>query len=585
MLKMDRKGKKQSNPKPTKDGKKLKRPLNRFEIEQNVGDKSTSSKKLKTVDKDIDIDPTISYRILNFFSVFPVMAGFLCCKTCGSEIEFHETSKRGLGFKLVIKCKECDPKYIESCPLISNAYEINKRFIFAMRLLGIGLNGAEKFCGLMDLPRPIFRSFYDSLVKQIHTAAKSICNISLKSSAQEEKMKTAEALNVQETTEITVSGDGSWKKRGFSSLFGVSSLIGYYTSKVLDISVKSSFCKACTFWEKRSNTVEYEEWLQSHTDECTANHEGSSGKMEVDGIREMFLRSEDLHNVRYINYIGDGDSKTYKAIVDSVPYPVTKKECINHVQKRMGARLRKCKKENKGLGGKGKLTAKLIDDLSTFYGLAIRRHQNSVDEMYKAIWSTLYHKSSSDDNPKHDYCPEGPNSWCTWQRAKAARQSDYTHKTPLPDVVIDAITPIYKDLSDKRLLEKCLGGFTQNNNESFNNMIWSIDPKTTSSGGIVVEIAASIAVCIFNDGYTDVLKIMELLGIRIGLSASQFRDYKDDQRLSLADLRTQAATREERLRRKQSRNEAEELAIASEGTSYAPGLDALWFVTKFYRFI
>ncbi|XP_032687666.1 uncharacterized protein LOC116851889 [Odontomachus brunneus] len=195
--------------------------------------------------------------------------------------------------------------------------------------------------------------------------------------------------------------------------------------------------------------------------------------------------------------------------------------------------------------------------------------------MYKAIWSTLYHKSSSDDNPKHDYCPEGPNSWCTWQRAKAVRQSDYTHKTPLPDVVIDAITPIYKDLSDKRLLEKCLGGFTQNNNESFNNMIWSIDPKTTSSGGIVVEIAASIAVCIFNDGYTDVLKIMELLGIRIGLSASQFRDYKDDQRLSLADLRTQAATREERLRRKQSRNEAEELAIASEGTSYAPGLDAL----------
>jgi len=116
-----------------------------------------------------------------------------------------------------------------------------------------------------------------------------------------------------------------------------------------------------------------------------ANHKGSSGKMEIDGIREMFLRSEDLYGVRYTNYIGDGDSKTYKAIVDSMPYPITKKECINHIQKRMGARLRKCKKENKGLGGKGKLMAKLIDDLSTFYGLAIRRHQNFVDEMYNAI--------------------------------------------------------------------------------------------------------------------------------------------------------------------------------------------------------
>jgi len=36
-----------------------------------------------------------------------------------------------------------------------------------MRLLGIGLNGAEKFCGLMDLPRPIFQSFYDRIVKQL----------------------------------------------------------------------------------------------------------------------------------------------------------------------------------------------------------------------------------------------------------------------------------------------------------------------------------------------------------------------------------------------------------------------------------
>jgi len=65
------------------------------------------------------------------------------------------------------------------------------------------------------------------------------------------------------------------------------------------------------------------------------------------------------------------------------------------------------------------------------------------------------------------------------------------------------------------------------------------------------------------------------------LSASQFRDNKDKQRL--ANFRAQAATREERLRRKQSRNETEEVAI-TEGISYAPGLDALWFITKCYHF-
>lgn len=29
-----------------------------------------------------------------------------------------------------------------------------------------------------------------------------------------------------------------------------------------------------------------------------------------------------------------------------------------------------------------------------------------------------------------------------------------------------------EDLSDKELLKKCLGGFTQNNNESFNALVW-----------------------------------------------------------------------------------------------------------------
>jgi len=42
--------------------------------------------------------------------------------------------------------------------------------------------------------------------------------------------------------------------------------------------------------------------------------------MKVVEILEMFMRSEDLHSVKYINYIGDGDSKTYKDIVDAKLY-------------------------------------------------------------------------------------------------------------------------------------------------------------------------------------------------------------------------------------------------------------------------
>lgn len=76
----------------------------------------------------------------------------------------------------------------------------------------------------------------------------------------------------------------------------------------------------------------------------------------------------------------------------------------------MGTRLRNLKKNTKVLG-KGKLTRKLIDELSIYYGLAIRRNKDSVEDMRKEIWATFYHKISTDSKPQHDFCPTGENSW------------------------------------------------------------------------------------------------------------------------------------------------------------------------------
>ena len=72
--------------------------------------------------------------------------------------------------------------------------------------------------------------------------------------------------------------------------------------------------------------------------------------MEVDAITEMFHRSQKNYGVKYVNYIGEGDSKTYTGIINSAPYsaiPINKKECIGHVQERMGTRLRECKKKKR----------------------------------------------------------------------------------------------------------------------------------------------------------------------------------------------------------------------------------------------
>lgn len=165
-----------------------------------------------------------------------------------------------------------------------------------------------------------------------------------------------------------------------------------------------------------------------------------------------------------------------------------KKECIDHIQKRMGKRLRECvnkttteitdknekKRQKKVLAGKGKLIGKIIDKLTVYYGLAIRRHCDSVENMSNAIWASYYHNCSTDDNPQHDKCPTGEDSWCSWQKARTLNTlSSYKHDyQPLPPDVAEAILPIYTDLSNEKLLERCVGGFMQNNNESYNQLLW-----------------------------------------------------------------------------------------------------------------
>lgn len=230
---------------------------------------------------------------------------------------FTEANQRSLGFKIIINCENCERTVINSCPLIDHAYEINRRIIFAMRLLGIGLHELIKFCAVLDLPQPVFHSFYDSLVKSLSIATAAVRETSIKNAAIEEKRITVE--NGQ-TNGITVSGDGSWRKRGFSSLFGLVTLIGWCTSKVVDVQIKSKYRKMCEYWSKKEDTAEYNEWMESHADNCQSNHQGSAGKMEANAVVEMFQRSEAPHNVKYENYIGNGDSKTFKGILEAEPY-------------------------------------------------------------------------------------------------------------------------------------------------------------------------------------------------------------------------------------------------------------------------
>ena len=124
----------------------------------------------------------------------------------------------------MLRC-ECEfEQYIPNCPTIDRAYEINRRFVFVMRSLGLGYYDIRNFCGFMDLGVSISKSGYYTLLENIFIAARAVSQMVLRKAAKEEQEKNEATGNVK--NHLSVSGDGSWAKCGFTSLVGIVSLVG-----------------------------------------------------------------------------------------------------------------------------------------------------------------------------------------------------------------------------------------------------------------------------------------------------------------------------------------------------------------------
>ncbi|GFU43451.1 uncharacterized protein TNCV_53511 [Trichonephila clavipes] len=81
--------------------------------------------------------------------------------------------------------------------------------------------------------------------------------------------------------------------------------------------------------------------------ECE-KHVGSSGAMEPVGVYRIFERSAETRKLQYVHFYGDGDSKSFDAVKNIYGENSVKKfECIGHIQKRVGSRLRKLKLKQK----------------------------------------------------------------------------------------------------------------------------------------------------------------------------------------------------------------------------------------------
>ncbi|GFY05515.1 uncharacterized protein TNCV_218971 [Trichonephila clavipes] len=378
----------------------------------------------------------------------------------------------------------------------NNAPEINRRSILAMRCIGQGLESLKTFSAVMSLPNPVEQKSYDVINNKLSRVMKEVAEESKKRAAVEENSSSPENL-------LTVSGDGTWKTRGHLSLIGVCTVIGAETEK---------------------------------------NYSGSAGKMEVDGMLRFFNRSEKLHNLKYSNYIGDGDTKTFNALSENKPYGddhlIQKIECVGHVQKRMGTRLRKLKLV---------YSKKKLSDSKTIGG-----------------------KGSTDDEPMHWFCPTNPNTWCKYNAAINNNLQKYKHKPSVAKAVRDVIKPVFADLSHPALLKKCLGGKTHNPNENLNSLIWKFCSKTIGSSLQIAEIDANLATSVFNDVNQILITILEKFGLKINRNVCVSLAERDNRRIFTSRQRRLESSFKARRAKKIKKSTEIELFQEQEGISYDP---------------
>jgi len=163
--------------------------------------------------------------------------------------------------------------------------------------------------------------------------------------------------------------------------------------------------------------------------------------------------------------------------------------------------------------------------------------------------------------------------WCKYQQLKAEnKEGTYTHPPAFDENIAGFLKSIYEELSSDDLLERCLGKNTQNNNESFNSCIWNLAPKHIFVGKKTLEIAAWTAACTFNEGFTSVLKIMEVMGAQIGRNAMAYAIACDDHRITHAEHGTSEAAKVARASRRSEKVAENDAYEETEGLLYAPGV-------------
>ena len=103
----------------------------------------------------------------------------------------------------------------------------------------------KKFCSTMDMPQPISPRAYSYHTKAILRATKDVPESTIKDAVEELHNLKNDEVDENGVLKTAISCDGTWQRRGFSSLNGCVTAICMSTGKIFDVEPLGKVCHTC----------------------------------------------------------------------------------------------------------------------------------------------------------------------------------------------------------------------------------------------------------------------------------------------------------------------------------------------------
>ena len=234
---------------------------------------------------------------------------------------------------------------------------------------------------------------------------------------------------------------------------------------------------------------------------------------------KLWKRSIERNQLVYSTYIGDGDSSSYKRLVESNPYEdlesVRKEECLGHVKKRLKKHLKKTSQTSPAV------TKSKVEQVGHLYALVVCRNTGkSAAEIQQALYTLIEHLGE-----QHSNCPSERDSWCYFARAVAERNLEPS--VPLPPLrkpylnapEVSRCREVFSTFASLTMCSSLGMGKTQNSNESLHSVVWHNSPKGKYVGQKSIHCSTALAVATFNEGSLSFSAVLNEYGIASSYSS------------------------------------------------------------------